>query len=110
MFPNIAVAHYPNGSSNGLYARTKVSICGSNLTVDDVARVARSQAQVQLTNEETVLDRVHAAHAFIMHAAEVGDPIYGVTSGFGGMANVVISPEDAAELQNNLLRFHKAAT
>ncbi|WP_245246214.1 aromatic amino acid lyase [Nostoc sp. ATCC 53789] len=41
------------------------------------------------------------------HAVESGDPIYGVTTGFGGMANVVISPESAALLQNNLMWYHK---
>ena len=38
---------------------------------------------------------------------ESGTPIYSITSGFGGMANVVISPESAALLQNNLMRYHK---
>jgi phenylalanine ammonia-lyase len=38
---------------------------------------------------------------------ESGAPIYGVTSGFGGMANVVISRECAALLQNNLMWYHK---
>jgi phenylalanine ammonia-lyase len=38
---------------------------------------------------------------------ETGKFIYGVTTGFGGMANVLIAGEDAADLQNNLL-FLKA--
>lgn len=44
---------------------------------------------------------------YIANAVESGQPIYGVTSGFGGMANVVISLESAALLQNNLVWYHK---
>ncbi|MHC4459117.1 MAG: aromatic amino acid lyase, partial [Planctomycetota bacterium] len=34
--------------------------------------------------------------------------MYGVTTGFGGMANTVISPEETAELQDNLIWFMKS--
>jgi phenylalanine ammonia-lyase len=45
---------------------------------------------------------------FLTYAVETGEPIYGVTSGFGGMANVVISAECASLLQNNLVWFLKS--
>ncbi|CAF3616674.1 unnamed protein product [Rotaria sordida] len=35
-------------------------------------------------------------------------PLYGVTTLFGGLANRVVSSEFAVELQNNLVRAHKA--
>src|SRR5207342_365022 len=41
----------------------------------------------------------------VVHAAQVADRIYGVTTGFGGMANVVIPPSDAGALQENIARF-----
>src|SRR5262245_50425385 len=78
-----------------------VTLCGEDLTIENVMRVARHGARVRLTDEEHVLRRVIAAYDYIANAVETSQPIYGVTTGFGGMADVVISKEDAAELQNN---------
>jgi phenylalanine ammonia-lyase len=85
-----------------------VVIRGENLTIPEVVRVARYGARVRLTDEEEVLRRVQASCDYITNAVETGKLIYGVTTGFGGMANVVISSEDAAELQNNLIWFLKS--
>ncbi|GAX38424.1 HAL/PAL/TAL family ammonia-lyase [Nodularia sp. NIES-3585] len=79
-----------------------------NLTIDEVVRVARHGALVSLTDDQNVLQGVQASRDFISNAVETGLPIYGVTSGFGGMANVAISPECASLLQNNLVWFLKS--
>jgi phenylalanine ammonia-lyase len=85
----------------------EVVVRGGNLSVNDVIRVARYHAPVRLTDDPQVLARVQAAWDYISTAAASGKPIYGVTTGFGGMADVVISGEDASELQNNLIWYHK---
>lgn len=77
------------------------------LTIEEVISVARYGAQVRLTDNLKSLANVQASCDFIHDAVESGEPIYGVTTGFGGMANVVISPESAALLQNNLMWYHK---
>jgi phenylalanine ammonia-lyase len=77
------------------------------LTVEEVISVARYGAQVRLTDNLETLANVQASCDFIHDAVASGEPIYGVTTGFGGMANVVISPESAALLQNNLMWYHK---
>ena len=82
-----------------------VVIRGSELQIDDVVRVARYGAKVALTNDAAILGRVEASRAYIESAVAENKPIYGVTSGFGGMADVVISPEEASELQSNLVWF-----
>lgn len=84
-----------------------VFIGNSNLTIDEVVSVARYGAMVQLTDNPDVLQGIQASCDYIQNAVESGQPIYGVTSGFGGMANVVISRECAALLQNNLMWYHK---
>jgi phenylalanine ammonia-lyase len=84
-----------------------VIIDGNNLTIEEVERVARYGASVRLTEDESILGRVGAAHDYIRDAVAAGKPIYGVTSGFGGMAHVAISKEEAVELQNNLIWFMK---
>ena len=89
------------------YADTGVSVGDQPLTINDVVKVARYDAQVCLTDQDEVLQRVQASCDYIANAVASGQPIYGVTSGFGGMANVVISPEQATLLQNNLMQYHK---
>ncbi len=79
-----------------------------DLTINDVVRVARFGVPVKLTDDKEILQRVEAAHSYIIEAARSGKPIYGVTTGFGGMAHTIISPEDAGELQENLIWFMKS--
>ena len=81
---------------------------GEGLTIADVVRVAREGRRVILTDEAEVRRRVDASCHYITKAATAGERIYGVTTGFGGMANVSVSTEEATELQSNLLWFLKA--
>lgn len=77
------------------------------LSIDDVVKVSRHGALVQITNQIEVLQAIQASCNYIAQAVAYGEPIYGVTSGFGGMAHVAISPEQATKLQNNLVAYHK---
>jgi phenylalanine ammonia-lyase len=81
---------------------------GRGLNISDVVRVARWGAKVKLTDDPGVLQRIEDAHDYVVKAAGSGKIIYGVTTGFGGMANTLISPDDAAELQENLIWFQKS--
>jgi phenylalanine ammonia-lyase len=93
------------------YSTDKVVMIGdAPLTLDDVVHVARHGQQVGLTVQEEILQRIDASCDYIADAVKSGKPIYGVTSGFGGMAHIAIAPEQAAELQNNLIWYHKAGT
>ena len=105
--------------SHGNGEESTVVVRGGNLSIDDVVQVARLKAEVRLTDEEEVLRRVEASSAYIINATEACrpaadtipptcKPIYGVTTGFGGMASVFIPPEMARNLQQNLIRYHKA--
>jgi phenylalanine ammonia-lyase len=89
-------------------ADTLVVLAGQGLTVGDVVRVARHGAPVRMTADSDILERVAAAHRYIVEAARAGRPVYGVTTGFGGMAGTPISSEDATELQRNLIWFMKS--
>jgi histidine ammonia-lyase len=50
--------------------------------------------------------RIAAARAVVDDALAHGEAVYGVTTGFGQLASVRIPPEDAAQLQVNLVRSH----
>ncbi|WP_199247923.1 histidine ammonia-lyase [[Phormidium] sp. ETS-05] len=85
-----------------------VSVAGQNLTLDDVVQVAQGEASVKLSVSADIRCRIDAACDFISGAVANGQPIYGVNTGFGGMANTAIAPEDAAALQENLVAFLKS--
>lgn len=87
-----------------------VVVGNQKLTIDEVVNVARHGALVRLTERDDILQGIQASCDYIANAVACGEPIYGVTSGFGGMANIAISPELAAKLQNNLIWYHKAGS
>jgi len=71
-----------------------------------VAHVAREGRQVALDPEAA--ERMRASRAVIERLVDEGGTVYGVTTGFGDLANVRIEPEQVAELQRNLVRSHTA--
>ncbi len=78
---------------------------GRSLTLEDVERVARDP-DVGVSLARDARDRVEAARRFISEKVASGEPVYGVTTGFGRLADVVIVPEERTELQHNLVRSH----
>src|SRR5690348_7735819 len=50
--------------------------------------------------------RIAAARDVVEAAVRSGRVVYGVTTGFGNLVSVSIAPDDAAQLQLNLLRSH----
>ncbi|GET43652.1 HAL/PAL/TAL family ammonia-lyase [Microseira wollei] len=87
---------------------SSIVVGDKSLTINDVANVARNKAQVRLTENSTVLQGVQASCDYINNAVESSQPIYGVTTGFGGLAHIAISPEQASELQTNLVWLMKS--
>jgi len=85
-----------------------VSIRGTGLSIDELIRVARDHRQVVLSQESALHDRIQRSYAELQGAVARGETIYGVTTGFGGMANVLITPRESEELQDNMLWYHKA--
>lgn len=81
-----------------------------DLKIDDIVNVAHHRAQVRLSNDAYILEGIQASCDYINNAVEKAKPIYGVTSGFGGMANVVVSTEQTSELQKNLVWFLKSGS
>jgi histidine ammonia-lyase len=49
---------------------------------------------------------IKASAAMVADAVAAGDPVYGVNTGFGKLANRRIAPEDTATLQRNLILSH----
>src|SRR5258708_38308773 len=80
------------------------TIDGRSLLIADVVAVARGAAPVAIAVAS--LAAVRASRATIEAAVARGDSVYGVNTGFGKLAHVRIKPEQARDLQRNLIRSH----
>ena len=81
-----------------------VTLDGHSLSIADVVAVARGNAPVTL--DPRALAAVQESRRVVEAAAERGQTIYGVNTGFGKLAHVRIPPEQARQLQLNLIRSH----
>src|SRR6266852_1860878 len=81
-----------------------ITIDGRSLSIADVVAVARGSAPVAIAPGS--LAAVQASRSTIEAAVARGDSVYGVNTGFGKLAHVRIKPEQARDLQKNLIRSH----
>ena len=79
---------------------------GVPLQIDGVIRIAQGAPAVV---SDEVLGRVDAARRVVVAALEAGSVVYGVTTGFGSLADVRLTPEHSTALQHGLLRSHAVA-
>jgi len=83
-----------------------VVVDGGHLTFDDLLAVARSGATVELG--PNAWQRMAHSRSFVDAAAAEDRPVYGVTTGFGGLASMLIPADERAEMQHAILRSHAA--
>nr|WP_169312849.1 histidine ammonia-lyase [Thermaerobacter marianensis] len=81
-------------------------IDGRSLTLAAVAQVARYGRPVRL--DPAARRRMEASRRRVEAAVARGEILYGITTGFGKLADVAIPPAEARRLQENLLRSHAA--
>jgi histidine ammonia-lyase len=82
-------------------------LAGNQLTIDDVERIARA-ADCQVTMSAAARARVVAAREIVDRAVRENRVVYGITTGFGALAEMIIPPHRIRELQLNLIRSHAA--
>ncbi len=85
-----------------------VAIGAHPLSPDDVVAVARDGAHVKLADD--AIKAINAARAHVDALAASGEPIYGVSTGFGALAVRYIEPDLRAELQQAVVRSHAAGS
>ena len=79
---------------------------GEALALEDVVAVAGGDT-VELP--PAARDRVAAARRVVDQVLAAGETVYGVTTGFGSLADVRIDPRQAARLQHAIVRSHATA-
>ena len=82
-----------------------VNLDGPGVTVSDVLAVARRGERVRLS--DAAIERMGAARRIVEQLAE-GDPVYGVSTGFGALAAKTIPSDRRAALQLSMIRSHAA--
>jgi histidine ammonia-lyase len=76
---------------------------GGDLSLDDVVAVARGEP---VEMERAAPERMRASRALVESKVAAGETVYGVTTGFGSLANVRIEPAQAATLQRDVVVSH----
>lgn len=91
-------------------AMKKIELNGSDLSIDQLASIVDQHVKVSITTDLALLERIDQSFEKMQKAVESGDTIYGVTTGFGGMASQMVRSNDAALMQKNMLWTHKAGS
>lgn len=83
---------------------TTIAIDGTRLTLDQLHAVVFAGAQVTLAHDASA--RMEASRAVVERVIASDQTVYGVTTGFGELAEVRISRDQIRQLQVNLVRSH----
>jgi histidine ammonia-lyase len=76
------------------------------MTLEDLVAIAREGSGIRLKRESE--ERITRARELVKKWVRQGKTIYGVTTGFGALSDVVISREDTERLQENIIMSHSA--
>ncbi len=82
-----------------------LQIDGHSLSLEDVARVAYGHER-DLRLSEAAQAAMSASRDVVERALADSERIYGVTTGFGRLSEVLIPPARRLEMQENLIRSH----
>jgi len=86
----------------------RIVLSGGPLSVADVVAVARGRVPVELGEEGRA--RMAPARAVVERAVAEGRPMYGVSTGFGLLANTAVAAGDLEELQRRIVLSHATGT
>jgi histidine ammonia-lyase len=85
---------------------TDIQLTGTRLTRADVVAVARGDATAGLSSEAR--EAMNRSRQIVEKLAASGEPAYGISTGFGALADKFIPEDRRSELQRNLIRSHSA--
>ena len=86
--------------------RPRLSIGEARVTHKDVARAARGELAVALTEQSAWHERMVRSRQVVDARIRNGEPFYGVNTGFGASVVNSIAVEHGAKLAANLYAFH----
>jgi len=86
----------------------EIRLTGQDLALEDLVSGARDFPDVSLSLSADAVAAVRRSRDFVESLLAGSGQIYGVTTGFGRLAEVVIPPDQREALQRNLVRSHSA--
>jgi len=86
--------------------RSPLRIGETRVNHNDVARVARGEQAIALTELASWHERMTSTRQAVEARARSGEPFYGVNTGFGASVVNPVAVEYGASLATNLFRFH----
>lgn len=85
-----------------------VVVGGGPLSIADVIAVSRDDARVQL--DASARERMAQARQYVDTLAVSTEAVYGISTGFGAMANKRIPADQRTQLQRGLIQSHAAGS
>jgi histidine ammonia-lyase len=79
---------------------------GHSLRIEDVVRIARKREPIQV--HEDAVARIEKCRRLLEHKIQTREIMYGVNTGIGELAEVVLTPEQVEKYQRYLLYSHAA--
>ena len=83
-----------------------VIIGTAGMTRAEVVAVARDGARVEISDQALAAMAATRKHIEVLASGDT--PVYGISTGFGALANRHIAIEDRVQLQKSLIRSHAA--
>ena len=84
----------------------EVIISTTGMTFTDLVSIARNDAKVKISDDSLAAMQSSRDHVEQLAASET--PVYGISTGFGALANRHVSLELRTQLQRSLIRSHAA--
>ncbi len=84
----------------------EITLGVDGMSLEDLAAIARRGAAVRLADESGA--RILRARGLVERWLQEGRIVYGVTTGFGALSDVIVPPQEARQLQMNVLMSHAA--
>jgi len=84
--------------------QTKFFYGRDKLTVETAVQLVQKTVRGELHPE--TIERINRSQQYVQHMADAGKTVYGITTGFGILANTKISEEETTTLQYKILQSH----
>ena len=91
------------GKADNGSAMNAIRICGRNLSIEEVLAVVDG---APVTLDPAAISAMERSRQAVADLVQAGTVAYGITTGFGRFKDCIISAEQTAELQVNLVRSH----
>src|SRR5690242_4639650 len=85
-----------------------VELNGDHLSIEQVISVATGREVATLARD--AIEKMLRSRAVVERLAAANEPVYGVNTGVGLLADVRVPPGDLEQLQRNVVRSHAAGT